>query len=634
MSARYAHLAQRADSNVSAYTWRPTDVAPPDCHHPSRPEFGHSPVHAANHHIHPAYTAETFEGTGLEPQTFSEAHTSSGRPPCMLSYSMHGQQHTSPQQLFASNHSLPPAQHQIFEPAGQPAAQHLQAQPTDARFAPQAAAECRQPGDQAAVGVQHATPASGLHDFSPWQYNSPAVPQSSSPLLYHAAFSAAAASAAAASAAPSCRPGQPQSTMSPQHAAAVGVPLRQADVTAQMASTSQPSGLVSCPVQSMLLANDPTPRASPDPTTLAAGSFDPQVLLGATACGAARHNLDSLAGQMHRPTVGAAMPVTQEAASHTAHHSLLQGQQSSSVQQQQQLLLPLPSGRLASSLPAQQHPTVPGRPGPIPLLAFCTKGAGAAPTAAGSSSLPTAAEHGQPATTSLATAACCPAATCNALNLIPPTHATGDVSIHHPSAPGSTAVPSTHNPDSRPVPDIAQVADVVKPAVVPQRTAWPGSSLPAQTLTSTSAVPGQVTPLDTSPQLRQTTDICASTDNRSAAASLALGVGHTAMPAKRVASDGSFRFQPQTEIVQVSPVVCCTPVLRPRSQEVAYAGMSAAMDSLHYKGPSMQSCSTGLAGHTSVQHGRCHVSVTSILLDNIACYLQQYCSACTTSNLW
>lgn len=620
MSARYAHLAQRADANVSAYTWRPTDVAPPDCHHPSRPEFGHSPVHAANHHIHPAYTAETFEGTGLEPQTFSEAHTSSGRPPCMLSYSMHGQQHTSPQQLFASNHSLPPAQHQVFEPAGQPAAQHLQAQPTDARFAPQAAAECRQPGDQAAVGVQHATPASGLHDFSPWQYNSPAVPQSSSPLLYHAAFSAAAASAA-----PSCRPGQPQSTMSPQHAAAVGVPLRQADVTAQMASTSQPSGLVSCPVQSMLLANDPTPRASPDSTTLAAGSFDPQVLLGATACGAARHNLDSLAGQMHRPTVGAAMPVTQEAASHTAHHSLLQGQQSSSVQQQQQLLLPLPSGRLASSLPAQQHPTVPGRPDPIPLLAFCTKGAGAAPTTA---------EHGQPATTSLATAACCPAATCNALNLIPPTHATGDVSIRHPSAPGSTAVASTHNPDSRPVPDIAPVAHVVKPAVVPQRTAWPGSSLPAQTLTSTSAVPGQVTPLDTSPQLRQTTDICASTDNRSAAASLALGVGHTAMPAKRVASDGSFRFQPQTECVQVSPVVCCTPVLRPRSQEVAYAGMSAAMDSLHYKGPSMQSCSTGLAGHTSVQHGRCHVSVTSILLDNIACYLQQYCSACTTSNVW
>ena len=524
---------------------------------------------------------------------------SSGRPQSVLPDNVHGRQHASAHQLFASNYSLPAAQHQEFAPAGRPAVQHFQAQPTDARFAPQAAASCRQVGGQVAAGLQHASPASGLHVVSPWQCNGPALPQSSSNLLYHTAPSAAASSAA-----PPCWPGQPHSTMPPQHAAAVGVPLGQGDVTAQFASNNQPSGLVRCSNQSTLFAHDPTLSVSTVSAALGTGTSDPQVLPGATACGATRHDMDSLAGQIDCHSVSAAMPATQGAVSHSAQHSLLQRQQSSSVQQQQHASLTLPSGRPApSSLPARQQPAVPEQAGPVPLLGPYTTGAIAHPTATGVSSLPITAEQGQAATTSLSTAASCPAASCpaaacDAPALIPPTHATDGVSIHHPSAPGSTAVPSMHHPDSTPPPHTAPPADVAKPSVVPQ---WPGIALPAQQLTSPSVVPGQVTPLDTTPQFRQMTDSYASSGHCSAAASLPLGVGHLGLP-EQVASDGSFRFQPQTDCVQVSAGVCCTPVLRPRSQEVAYAGTSVAMCILRLKGPNIQSCSAGLASHALILH--------------------------------
>ena len=605
VGAVHAQPAQNAPSTVSTYTRQPIGVAPPGCHHQSHPGLGHSPVHAADHHVHLAYATNPFRDTRLEPESFNGAHMSSGRPPSVLPDNMQGQQHASPQQLFASNHSLPPAQHQVFAPAAQPAVQHLQAQPTDASFASQSAAACRQPDGQVAAGLQHASPASGLHGVSPWHHNGPALPQSSSPLLYHPELAAAASSIA-----PPCWPGQPHSTMPCQHVAAVGAPLGQIDVTAQFANSNQPSGLVLCPDQSMLSANDPTLLVSPVLAPLGAGSSDPQVLLGTTACGATRHDLDSLAGQMPCRSVSAAMPATQEAVPHSAQHSPPQQQQSSSVQQP---LLPVPAGRLApSSLPAQQQPAVPGKSDPAPLVGPYSTGASAPPTAAGVSSLPSTVEQGQPATTSLVTAASCPSATCNTSALVAPTHSTGGISIHHPSAPGSTAVPSTHDPDSRPGPYTAPPADVMKPSVVPQRTAWPENALPAQQLTSPSVVPGHVTPLDITPQFRQITASYASTSNRSAACSLPLGVSHTGLPPE-VASDGSFRFQPQTDCVQVPAGVCCTPVLRPRSQEVAYAGMSAAMYLLHFKGQP-ETCS---ASHALVLH-----SPVALRLSHLWCWMK------------
>ena len=585
MSALYAQPAHIAPSSASTHIRRKIDAAPPGWHYQSHSGLAHSPVHAGNHHIHPAYATDTFGDTRLEPQPFHEAQMSSGWPPSMLSYTVHGQQQACPQQLFASNHSLPLAQHQVFAPGGQPTVQHLQARPIDASFAPQAAAACRQPGGQAAAdsSLQHATPASRLHGGSPWQCGGPALPQSSSPLLHHAALSEAAAS----STAPSCCLGQPRFTMSPHHTAAVGVPIRQGDVTAQGANISQAPGLTHCPNQSMPFAHDITLHASPISVALGAGSSDPQVVLGTTACGAARHGLDSPAGQ--RQPVGAAMPATQEAVSHSAQLSSLQRQQSSSVRQQQQPLLPMPSGRLApSSLPAQQQqPTLPGKLGPAPPPGVNIIGARAPSTAVGLGFLPTTAEQRQPATTSLATAASYPAATCKASALIPPTAAIGGVSIHRPTAPGSTAAPSRHHLDGRPAHYTASSAHMVKPSVVPQRIAWPESSLPVQQATSPSVVPGQVPPLDFSVQLRQTPDIYASNDRRSAAASLP---HHTGIFTEQVASDGSFRFQPQTDCVQSSAGVCCTPVLGPRSHEVAYAGMSATKYSLLPKGPSIQSC--------------------------------------------
>ena len=613
MSALCAQPAQNASSSASAYIRRTTDVAPPGCHYQSH--SGLVPFHAANHHIHPAYTTDTFRDTRLEPQPFHGTHMSSGWPPSVLSYSMHGQQHALPQQLFASNHSLPQAQHHMLAPAGQPAIEHLQALPTDRSFAPQAAAACRQPGSHVAAdsSLQHASPVSDVHGVSPWQYNGPPLPQNSSPLLCHAALSEAEAS----STAPSCCPGQPQSTMAPQHAAAVGVPLSQGDGTAQGASTNQPSGLVFCPNQSMPFAHDPMPRVSPVSAALGSGSSI-QGLVGTTACGAAKHGLNNLAGQMPRQPVGAAMPATQEAVSSSAQLFSLQRQQSSSVQQQQQPRLPLPHDRLApSSLSAQQQQaTLPGKPGPAPSPGLNSIGARGPSTAVGLSFSPTAAEQQQPATSSLAITASCPAATCSASALIPPMDATGDVSIHRPTAPGSTAAPSMHILDSRAAPDPAPFADMVKSSVVPQHIAWPGNSLPAQSAASPPGVPGQVAPLDTLPQLRQTPDIYASNDSRSAAASLPLGVGHAGVPTEQVASDGSFRFQPQTDCVHVSAGVCCTPVLRPRSQEVAYAGMPAAMYSLLSKGPSMQSCSAHIASHALVLH-----TLDALCLSHLCCWM-------------
>lgn len=577
MSVVYAQPAQTPHPTVPIYTGCPLDVAPLRCQYQSHSGHNQSPVHATNHQAHPVYASDTFTAARLQPQPFGEAHVSAGRPPSMLSHSMYGQQ-VSPQQAFPSNHSLPPAQHQMLAPAGA-AVQHLHAQPTDVSFAPQPAAAPRQLAIQVAVGnsLQHS--ASELHGVSSRQHSVPVLPQGSSALLHHAALSAAASSPA-----PAGCTDQPPSITPPQHVAAVGMHVDQADGTAQRAIISQHSGLMQCPNQSMPAACDHLQRqhAAPMSAALCTGTPDPQVLLGTTACGALAHPTNGLAAHTHPQSMSAAMPATQEAPFHSVQHTLLHGQQHNPVQQQQHSSVPLTSDmRQAHSLPPQQQPPVPGRTGPGLHTTWATPPS----RAAGLSSLLCAVEEGQPAVTSSATAASAPAAKRNVTGAIPHTSAAAGIGSQ---AAGSIAVPSTQKPDSRAAPLPAPACSalpthVVKPSLLPQRIAGPldclaTPSIPAQQLTSLSVIPGQMAPLDVSAQLRQSPDTCASIGSHSVAALLPVSVGHAGPSAEQVASDGSFKFRAQTDCVQgVSAGVCCTPVLRPRGQEVAHAGMSVTV---------------------------------------------------------
>ena len=120
-------------------------------------------------------------------------------------------------------------------------------------------------------------------------------------------------------------------------------------------------------------------------------------------------------------------------------------------------------------------------------------------------------------------------------------------------------------------------AGMMEPPAVPERIAPPGDLLlatpiSAQHLASPVVKTGQVTP-----QLRRGSDSCASIGHQGAAASLPVAVGQTGLLTEQVASEGSFRFQPQPDCVQgVSGGVCCTPVLRLRSQQAAHAGRSVS----------------------------------------------------------
>lgn len=553
MSALYAQPAQGAPSAAFTCVRQPKGVTPPGCHYQSSHGFGHSPIPWTNPHEQPVYALDT----RLEPQPFSQAQMLSGRPPSMQSQSILGQQHTSPQQLFSNTHSRPALQHQAFVPAGQPACQHLQAQPTDTSLAPQAAAACRQSSSQAAAAN---SPAYGV---APWQHHGLTMPHSSSPLLHHALLPAAAASTALA-----CCPSQPHCTVPPQHAAALGVPLHQGDVL-QSASISQLSELVRCPSQSMPFSHDPSPHVPLTPAALRTGPL-----------GAAARIADSMAGKMNCQSVSAAMPAVQQSPADSSQPSLLQPARAAG-QPQQQSVLPLTSGRPPqNSLPASQQLAAPGKPGHAPLHESQTTGTAPPSRAAGLSSLLGTREQGQPAILPLATEA-----TCEASAPIPPAHAAGSISIPHPATAGHTAALPTHHSDTRPASLSAPAypalpADVVKASTMPQRIAWPGETLaaapiPVQDLPSPSSMPGQATALDTSPQLRQTTHACASTKDLPAAASLPVSVGQAM---EQVASDASFRFQPQVDCVQVSAGVCCTPVLRPRGQGIACVGTSVTMN--------------------------------------------------------
>lgn len=561
MSALYAQPAQSAPSTAFTCVRQPAG-----CHYQPHPAFGHSPVQWTDHHEQPVYA----NGIRLEPQPFNQAQMLSGRPVSMQPQSMLGQQHASPQQLISGMHSWPASQHQAFVPAGQPAVQHLQAQPTDTSFALQAATACRQLGTQAAANsssLQHASPALGLHGVPPWQHDGSALPRSSSPLLHHALLPAAASSTAPAH----C---QPHFAVPPQHAAALGAPLHpQCDVAAQSASMRQLPELVRCPSQSMPAPHDPTPHLPP--TSLGTGPL-----------GAAKHFADSMAGQMTRQSLSAAMLAVQEPPLDSTQPSLLQLQQPAMAagQRQQQSSLPLTSGRPAlNSLPALPQLAAPGQPGPAPLPGPHATGPTAPSSAAGLTLLGTMVQ-GQPAILPSATDAACDASA-----PISPTHAAGSISIPHPVTAGHTAALPTHHSDSRPpsvsIPAYAALpADMVRPSTMPMHIARPGemlaaASMPAQAqdLPSPSGMPGQATAPGTSPQLRQTIDACASTENFPAAASLPVGMGQAGISTEQVASDPGFRFQPQPNCIQVSAGVCCTPVLRPRSQGVAYAGMSLTM---------------------------------------------------------
>lgn len=559
MSALYAHPAPTVPSTAFTCVRQPTGITPPGYHYRPHPGFCHTPVQWTNHHEQPLYAIDT----RLEPQPFNQAQMLSGRPP----QGMLGQHQTSPQQLFSGIHSRLASQHQAFVPAGQPAVHHLQAQPPDTSFAPQAAAACRHSSTQAAAAnssssLQHASPAYGAYGAPPWQHSASALPQSSSPLLHHAALPAAASSTAPAH----CQP--PHCTVPPEEAVAVGGPVHQSGIAAQTTSIRQLSELVCCPSQSMPVPHNPILHVSP--TLLETGSLS-----------AATHIADSVAGQVTHQSVSAAMPAVQEPPFDSAQPSLLPPQQPATAagQMQQQSSLPLTSARPPqNSLPAVQQLAAPGKPGHAPLPASHTP---APSSAAGLTSLLGTMDLGQPAILPLATDATFDASAPN-----PPTHAAGSISMPQPAAAVvHTAALPTHPSDSRPasvsVPaDPTLPAHTVQPSTVPQRIAWPGerlaaASMPAQHLPPPSGVPEQATPLDTSAQLLQTTDTCARADNLLAAAtSLPVGMGQAGISTEQVACDASFRFQAQPDCIQVSAGVCCTPVLRPRSHGVAYAGMS------------------------------------------------------------
>lgn len=575
ISSLYAQPAQYAHTTVSAYVGHrgPIDVPPPPCHYPSS---GYSPVHAANHHLHPVYANGTSEHSRMELRSVSQAQLPAGSPPCMLSHSMYGQ-HLSPQQVLPGNHSLPAAEHQLFVPLS-PVVQHPHAQLQDLSLAPQAMAADGQPASQKALGssFQHTNPASKLHGVSPWQHTGSALPHRSSARLHQVALSATLP-------APACGSDQPQLITAPQQVAAVVVSGDQGDGTAR--SISQPyapcGAMWRIPYQNqnMPLADNhmQLQHAAPVTAALCGGTSGPQVPLGAPAGGASPHLATSLAVQTPTQAATAAMPATQEAPVYSVQHPCLHGQQCYPMQQQEHSALPLLSGAWAPhSLPAQEPggtPTVP--PG------ACATDTSPPSKATGFSSLLHAVEQGVPANASAAASASASAGNNNAAGLTPHTHAAGGIAFQYPTAAGSRAVLSTP-PESRPIPLPAPAhtvpsAGMVRPSAVPDRSAWSenplhAASKPAQHLASSAAMPGQV-----SPQLRQSTDTFASVGNYSAATPFPPAVGQTGFRAEQVASEGSFRFQPQTDCVQGVPAgVCCTPVLRPRIQEVACTGKSVS----------------------------------------------------------
>ncbi|KAL3133449.1 hypothetical protein ABBQ38_007312 [Trebouxia sp. C0009 RCD-2024] len=479
---------------------------------------------------------------------------------------MYGQR-MSPQQMLTSNHSLPPAQQQAYVHLG-PAVQHLREQPQGVGFAPQTTAAHGQPASQLAQGsFQHTSPASGLRAHPSWQHTSPALLRSNSALLPDAALPAAASTPA-----PACCPDQPQRIMAPGHVAAVVASPTQGVGAVRI---SEPYGLIPSQNQSALVGDDhmQLQPAVPVAAALCSSTSAPQVPLGTRACCAAMPPATSLAGQTQPQAVMAAMPLTQETPCHSVQHSDLHEQRCKPVPQQQHSLLPLPSGeRAPHSLPGPEL-AAPGK--------TCAITPGVQPTGtslpsrgSGFSSLLRAVEQGQPAATSAS------AGNTHAAHLTPHTCAAGSIAVQYPTAAGSTAVPSTQPPDSRLTSQPAPA-----PLAVPEHSAWPGDALLAPPISAQHLAASAIAPRQVSPWLRQTTETCASTSDMGTAASMSAAVGPTPSSAQQVASEGSFRFQLQADCVQgVSAGVCCTPVLRPRTQQAAHTGnltpvVAAAVDS-------------------------------------------------------
>lgn len=558
MGLLYAQPSQYGHPSVSAYVGHrcPVDVPWPYYHHPVRSGYGQSPGHAANPQLNPVCATDALQHSRAESCPANQAHLAASTPPFMPSHSMYGQR-MSPQQMLTSNHSLPPAQQQAYVHLG-PAVQHLREQPQGVGFAPQTTAAHGQPASQLAQGsFQHTSPASGLRAHPSWQHTSPALLRSNSALLPDAALPAAASTPA-----PACCPDQPQRIMAPGHVAAVVASPTQGVGAVRI---SEPYGLIPSQNQSALVGDDhmQLQPAVPVAAALCSSTSAPQVPLGTRACCAAMPPATSLAGQTQPQAVMAAMPLTQETPCHSVQHSDLHEQRCKPVPQQQHSLLPLPSGeRAPHSLPGPEL-AAPGK--------TCAITPGVQPTGtslpsrgSGFSSLLRAVEQGQPAATSAS------AGNTHAAHLTPHTCAAGSIAVQYPTAAGSTAVPSTQPPDSRLTSQPAPA-----PLAVPEHSAWPGDALLAPPISAQHLAASAIAPRQVSPWLRQTTETCASTSDMGTAASMSAAVGPTPSSAQQVASEGSFRFQLQADCVQgVSAGVCCTPVLRPRTQQAAHTGKS------------------------------------------------------------
>ncbi|KAL3148925.1 hypothetical protein ABBQ32_001791 [Trebouxia sp. C0010 RCD-2024] len=579
MDLLYAQPAQYGHPCVSPYVGHrcPVEVPSPYYQYPLCSGYGQSPVHPANPQLNPVCATGALQHSRAESCPANQADLAANRPLFMPSHNIYGQQQVSSHQMLTSSHSLPPAQQQVHAPLG-PAVQHSHEQTQGVGFAPQITAAHGQPASHLPQGsFQHTSPGSGLHAHSPWQHTSPALRHSNSALLPHAALPAAASSPA-----PACCPDQPQSIMAPGHVAAVVASLDQGVGLARCASISEPYGLIPSQDQSALVADDhlQLQHAIPVAAALCTGTSASQVPLGKRACCAAPPSATSLAGQTQPQAVMAAMPLTQETPCHSVQHSYLPGQHCKPVSQQEHSSLPLPSGKQAPhSLPALEL----AAPGKICGTPPGVQPTGTSPTSrgAGFSSLLHAVEQGQPATISASAgnthAGNTHAGNTHAARLTLHTCAAGSIAVQYPTAAGSTVVPSTQPLGSRLMSQPAPAHGA--PPAVPGHSARLGDALLAtpiyaQHLAATASPPEQV-----SLQLGQISQTCASISNRGAAASMPAAVGLNPCSAQQVASaqqeasEGSFRFQLQNDYVQgMSAGVCCTPVLRPRSQQVAHAG--------------------------------------------------------------